>query len=188
VAQAAVGLGNSVAQAVVGLGNPGGQYRDSRHNVGQQVVDLLAASLHGRFARQGRALVARAEWRSDTLYLIKPLAYMNVSGPVVADLGRRFGFGAADCILVYDDIDLPLGRVRVRMKGSDGGHRGVRSVIDAFQTPEVRRVKVGIGRPEQKAEVAEHVLSGFAPDEIPLIQAACAEAADRVLRLTASRR
>jgi aminoacyl-tRNA hydrolase len=187
VAQAVVGLGHPMAQAVVGLGNPGGEYRDSRHNVGQQVVDLLAGSLHGRFTRRGQALVARTEWRGETLYLIKPLTYMNVSGPVVAQLGRRLGFGAAECILVYDDIDLPLGRVRIRMKGSDGGHRGVRSVIDAFRTDELRRVKVGIGRPPDKAEVPEHVLSGFSPDEIPLIQAACAEAADRVLQLSAPR-
>jgi aminoacyl-tRNA hydrolase len=177
-----------VAQVVVGLGNPSAEYRETRHNVGHQVVDLLAGTLHGRFTRQGRALVARAQWRGDILYLIKPLAYMNVSGPVVAQLGRRLDFGPSDCILVYDDIDLPLGRVRVRMKGSDGGHRGVRSMIEAFQTTELRRVKVGVGRPEHKAEVPDHVLTGFSPDEIPLIQAACAEAAERVLELSASRR
>jgi aminoacyl-tRNA hydrolase len=177
-----------VPQAVVGLGNPTGEYRDTRHNVGQQVIELLAGSLHARFTRQGRALIARGQWGGDTLYLVKPLTYMNVSGPVVAQVGRRLGFDPADCILVYDDIDLPLGRVRVRMKGSDGGHRGVRSVIEALQTSELRRVKVGIGRPADKAAVSGHVLSGFSPDEIPLIQAACAEAADRVLQLSAGRR
>jgi aminoacyl-tRNA hydrolase len=177
-----------VAQAVVGLGNPGGEYRETRHNVGQQVVDLLAASFHGRFSRHGQAVVARARWRGDALYLIKPLTYMNQSGAVVAQLGRRLGYGPADCILVYDDIDLPLGKVRVRMKGSDGGHRGVRSVLEAWETTEVRRVKIGVGRPEHKGWVRDHVLSGFSADEIPVIQAACAEAADRVLQLSAAGR
>jgi PTH1 family peptidyl-tRNA hydrolase len=88
-----------------------------------------------------------------------------------------------DLILVYDDIDLPLGAVRVRMKGSAGGHNGVRSVIDALGTTEIRRVKVGIGRPAHKAWVSDHVLTGFEPEELPAVDAAVVAAAERVLRL-----
>jgi PTH1 family peptidyl-tRNA hydrolase len=88
-----------------------------------------------------------------------------------------------DLILVYDDIDLPLGAVRVRMKGSAGGHNGVRSVIDALGTTEIRRVKVGIGRPAHTAWVSDHVLTGFEPEELPAVDAAVVEAAERVLRL-----
>jgi PTH1 family peptidyl-tRNA hydrolase len=176
-----------VAQAVVGLGNPGPEYQTSRHNVGQRVVDRLAKTLHRHWQREGVHRVARGEWRGETLLLIKPHAYMNVTGPAVARLLPRLGLDPPDLILVYDDIDLPLGKVRVRMKGSHGGHNGVRSLIETLGTDRLRRVKIGIGRPEDKAQVSNHVLSRFTGDELELIEAACAEAADRALELVADR-
>ena len=108
---------------------------------------------------------------------------MNESGPVVARALREHGADHHDLILVYDDIDLPLGTVRVRMKGSAGGHNGVRSVIASLGTTDIRRVKVGIGHPGHKADVADHVLSIFEPDEWPAVETAVAEAAQRVLTL-----
>jgi PTH1 family peptidyl-tRNA hydrolase len=108
---------------------------------------------------------------------------MNESGPLVARALREQGADHHDLILVYDDIDLPLGTVRVRMKGSAGGHNGVRSVLAALGTTDIRRVKVGIGRPPHKAEVPDHVLTVFEPDELPLVDTAIAEAAQRVLAL-----
>jgi PTH1 family peptidyl-tRNA hydrolase len=176
-----------VAQAVVGLGNPGPEYKGTRHNVGQRVVDHLARTLKKRWSREGASQVARAQWRGEPLYLIKPGSFMNVTGPAVARLGRRLGLDPADLILVYDDIDLPLGKVRVRMKGSHGGHKGVRSIIETLGTAELRRVKVGVGRPGGKDEVVDHVLSPFLPDELPLIEAASEEAARHVLALIESR-
>jgi PTH1 family peptidyl-tRNA hydrolase len=175
-----------VAQAVVGLGNPGPEYKGTRHNVGQRVVDHLAKTLKKRWTREGAGQVARAQWRGEPLYLIKPGSFMNVTGPAVERLCRRLGLDPADLILVYDDIDLPLGKVRVRMKGSHGGHKGVRSLIETLGTAELRRVKVGIGRPGGKDEVVDHVLSAFLPDELPLIEAACDEAARHVLTLIES--
>ena len=141
-----------MAQAVVGLGNPGPEYRGTRHNVGQRVVDHLARTLKKRWTREGASQVARAQWRGEPLYLIKPGSFMNVTGPAVERLCRRLGLDPADLILVYDDIDLPLGKVRVRMKGSHGGHKGVRSIIETLGTDQLRRVKVGIGRPGGKDE------------------------------------
>lgn len=176
-----------MAQAVVGLGNPGSEYRGTRHNVGQRVVDDLAKTLRKRWSRQASSQVAKGQWRGETLYLIKPSAYMNVTGPAVARLCRRLGLDPADLILVYDDIDLPLGKVRVRMTGSHGGHNGVRSLIETLGTAELRRVKVGIGRPGDKDEVVDHVLSPFLADELPLVEAACREAADQVLKLVEGR-
>lgn len=176
-----------MAQAVVGLGNPGLEYQGSRHNVGQRVVDRLARTLHKRWQREGAHQVARAEWREETLFLVKPHAYMNVTGPAVARLLPRLGLDPSDLILVYDDIDLPLGKIRVRMKGSHGGHNGVRSLIETLGTDRLRRVKVGIGRPEEKAQVPDHVLSRFTDDELELIDRACAAAADRALELVQSR-
>ena len=172
-----------MAHAVVGLGNPGPEYRDTRHNVGQRVLDLLARMLKRSWRRQGQAWVAQGQWRGETLYLIKPLAFMNVCGPPVAKALRHVGAGPADLILVYDDIDLPLGTVRTRMKGSAGGHNGVRSVIESLGTAELRRVKVGIGRPDTKAAVPDHVLTPFDREEFPAVDAAVAQAAEKVLSL-----
>jgi len=105
-----------------------------------------AHRLRARFSRGGGHQVAVTEWRGESLHLIKPACFMNVSGPAVARLGRRLHLGPSDLIIVFDDLDLPLGTVRVRMKGSAGGHNGVRSVIEALGTDAVRRVKVGTGR------------------------------------------
>jgi len=168
---------------VVGLGNPGPEYRDTRHNVGQRVLDLLARRLRASWRRDGSAVVARGQWRGEPVRLIKPISFMNESGPVVAKALRRVEAGPADLILVYDDIDLPLGIVRLRMKGSHGGHRGVRSVIEALGTQEIQRVKVGIGRPDQKDDVPDHVLTSFERDELPAVDAAVAEAAEKILAL-----
>ena len=170
-------------QVVVGLGNPGPEYRDTRHNVGQRVLDSLARTLGKPWRRDGAAVLARGQWRGEPLCLIKPQAFMNACGPVVAKALRRVEAGPAELILVYDDIDLPLGTVRIRMKGSHGGHNGVRSVIEALGTSDIRRVKLGIGRPEHKGDVPDHVLTVFEPDELPAVEAAVAEAAQRVLTL-----
>jgi PTH1 family peptidyl-tRNA hydrolase len=174
-----------MAHVVVGLGNPGPEYRDTRHNVGQRVLDHLACETFrdAPWRRHGAWAVIIGRWRGDTVTLVKPRAFMNESGPVVARALREHHADHHDLILVYDDIDLPLGVVRVRMKGSAGGHNGVRSVIAALGTPEIRRVKIGIGRPEHKVHVPDHVLTVFESDELPVVDAVIAEAAQRVLEL-----
>ncbi len=180
-----------MAQAVVGLGNPGPEYRSTRHNVGQRVVDALARRIHARFAREGAHAVARGRWQGEPLLLIKPGSFMNVTGPPMARLARTLHVGPADLVIVFDDLDLPLGTVRVRMKGSAGGHNGVRSLIAAFGTDELRRVKIGIGRPgrpgEDREQVSDHVLSPFYPEEHEAVAAACDEAVEQVLKLVEGR-
>ena len=175
--------GRATGRVVVGLGNPGPEYRHTRHNVGQRVLDVLAKTVRGAWRRDGGTVVARGRWRGEEVRLVKPLAFMNESGPVVAKALRRAEAGPADLILVYDDIDLPLGSVRLRMKGSHGGHNGVRSVLHALGTEEVKRVKVGVGRPDHKGDVPDHVLTSFEPEELPLVEAAVAEAVEKVLTL-----
>lgn len=176
-----------MAQAIVGLGNPGPEYTDTRHNVGARVLDALARKLKVRFQRITGHLVAQGKWRSETLYLIKPQCFMNAMGPPVARLTRKLQLGPADLIFVYDDLDLPLGKVRVRLKGSAGGHNGVRSLIGTLGTDQLRRVKVGIGRPvspeRDREEVVDHVLSAFLPDELPTVEAACLQAGAQALQL-----
>ncbi|MGH7414860.1 MAG: aminoacyl-tRNA hydrolase, partial [Candidatus Rokuibacteriota bacterium] len=130
-------------------------------------------------------------WQGEPLYLIKPGSFMNVTGPPVARLARKLHLGPADLVIVFDDIDLPLGKVRVRLKGSAGGHNGVRSLIEAFGTDVLRRVKIGVGRPghpgEDREQVSDHVLSPFFPEEHDAIAAACEEAAEQALTLVESR-
>jgi PTH1 family peptidyl-tRNA hydrolase len=174
-----------VAHVVVGLGNPGPEYRDTRHNIGHRVVDALAAQLKKAFHLEAGAHVARASWRGESLYLAKPQTFMNLSGPAVRRLLQSLGAGPEDLVLVYDDIDMELGKVRTRLKGSAGGHNGVQSVLDALGTEGVRRVKIGIGRPAHRAQVPDHVLTGFEPDEEETVAAAVATAAARVLELVA---
>jgi aminoacyl-tRNA hydrolase len=170
-------------QAVIGLGNPGKRFRGSPHNVGQQVLDRLAHSLGGTWAPQEQALVACVAWQGTPVYLIKPLLPVNATGAGLLPLIQRLGFGPAACILVHDDAALPLGTVRVRMRGSDGGHRGVRSILDAFRTQELRRVKVGVGQPGQPGQLTDYVVTAFAASDLPSINRACAQAADRLLEL-----
>jgi peptidyl-tRNA hydrolase, PTH1 family len=172
-----------LAHVVVGLGNPGPEYRDTRHNVGQRVVDHLAQQFKRAWHPDSRALVARATWRGAALYLVKPQSFMNVSGPVVRHTLQALGAAADELVLVYDDIDMELGKVRTRLRGSAGGHNGVQSVIDALGTDAIRRVKIGIGRPALKAHVPDHVLTRFDPEEEDLIAGAVAVAAERVLGL-----
>jgi peptidyl-tRNA hydrolase, PTH1 family len=175
-----------VAQAIIGLGNPGPEYRDTRHNVGARVLDVLARKLRVRFQRSGGHLVGQGRWRGHVVYLIKPQCLMNVMGPPVARATRKLKLAPSELVFIYDDLDLPLGKVRVRMKGSAGGHNGVRSIIGTLGTDQLRRVRVGIGRPvapdRPREEVVDHVLSAFEAEELPVVQAACTEAATQALK------
>jgi PTH1 family peptidyl-tRNA hydrolase len=127
--------------------------------------------------------VARAEAGGAVAYLVKPDARVNVAGPALVEIGRRLGFGSPDLVLVHDDLDLPVGSVRVRTRSSDGGHRGVRSVFQAFRTDEIRRVRVGVGRPAPGQAVEEFVLTPLPPETVAALDEAAAEAAGRALEL-----
>ena len=173
-------------QVIVGLGNPGEDYADTRHNIGQGVLDHLATRLSTRFRRRGSAVVAETAGPGGTLFLAKPRAFMNVIGPSIARLLRVLALDPSGLILVYDDLDLPFGRVRVRHRGSHGGHNGVRSALAALGTNEVRRVRVGIGRPESRDPdtVADWVLTRFTREEREALPDVLARAAEAALGLT----
>ena len=164
---------------VAGLGNPGGQYRGTRHNVGFEVVDLLA-SRHGVVFESAPADALQAKWRTngEAVLLAKPLTFMNLSGPAIAELARYYRVSLADLLIVADDVNLPLGRLRLRPGGTEGGHNGLRSVADALGTVEYPRLRIGVGRGDARRDLADHVLARFEPDEHEAITAAIARAAD----------
>jgi aminoacyl-tRNA hydrolase len=150
------------AAVVVGLGNPGESYAGTRHNVGQSALDVLASRLSGTWASDIEgAIVMRTRWKDETIWLMKLTSAMNDAGPTLLSLTRELGFTLAECILLHDDLDLPVGAVRARYRGGDGGQRGVQSIIQAFQDDKVRRVKIGIGKPEANEPVIEYVLAPF---------------------------
>jgi PTH1 family peptidyl-tRNA hydrolase len=165
---------------IVGLGNPGRRYRDTRHNVGFAVVDLLAER-HGAIfeGAPGEALMARLRMLGPggTL-IVKPLTFMNLSGAAVSEVARYFRVDLPDVLVVADDVSLPLGRLRARPRGSDGGHKGFRSIIGQFGSQEFPRLRVGVGRGDPRRDLADHVLAGFDADERPVIDAAIGRAAD----------
>lgn len=167
---------------VVGLGNPGPEYRLARHNAGFLVADRLAARHGGRWRRGlfANAELARIDLGGQAVSLCKPLTYMNLSGRAVGPLCRREGLDASGVLLVYDDMDLPLGRLRLRAEGRAGGHRGVASVLQALGTERLARVRVGIGRPPDGIDAAQYVLSPVPPADRESWSAAVERAADAV--------
>ena len=173
-------------QFVVGLGNPGARYRDTPHNVGCAVLDQLAESRQLRWERAGDAWIARTAAPDPQLYLVKLDACVNESGAVLRSLLAARHWHPGTGILVHDDLDLPMGKVKVRMRGSAGGHKGVSSILDTFQTDAIRRVKVGVGRPGAGSAASDFVLESFSGDDLPVIRKAQAEAAGRVLSLAAA--
>ncbi len=173
---------------IVGLGNPDDRFRDTPHNVGHAVVDRLAAELGASWAPAAEAQIARGDWNGETVWLVKPSAWINQSGPALATLGRRLGFGPDRCILVHDDLNLPLGTVRMRMNGSDGGHRGIRSVLETFQTDQFRRVKVGVKRSPPAPSGTPEVLKPFSGEEAARMAVAYPEAIAKLAELVGIRR
>jgi PTH1 family peptidyl-tRNA hydrolase len=166
---------------VAGLGNPGAAYRGTRHNVGFEVLDLLAVR-HGLQFATSRVEALEARWRVDaaTVVLVKPLTYMNLSGTAVVGLSRYYRIERPDVLVVCDDVNLPLGRLRARSGGSEGGHNGLRSVAQAFGTTEYARLRVGVGRGDERRDLAGHVLAKFEPEERDGVADAIARSADAV--------
>lgn len=161
---------------IVGLGNPGRAYAHTRHNVGFDVVDMLARRRKTKvLGRQCRALVGSFDAGGERVLLAKPQTFMNESGSAVSALVDRYGIRPEDLIVVYDDMDLPPGRIRIRKKGSSGGHRGMNSIIRSLGTTDFPRLRIGIGHGD---EAVEHVLSRFSRKELALVRPALERAVD----------
>ncbi|HAL61585.1 MAG TPA: aminoacyl-tRNA hydrolase [Chloroflexi bacterium] len=162
---------------IVGLGNPGERYAATRHNVGFQALDHLAKRHYLSFRKARlQGLMAGGEIEGHQVALLKPLTYVNRSGDVVAPLLKGYGLPLDRLLIIYDDLDLPLGRIRIREQGSAGGHKGMASIIDLLG-PEVPRLRVGIGR---KENLKEYVLSPFTAEERVIMEKSYERIADAV--------
>jgi len=170
-----------VSKLIVGLGNPGPRYHHTRHNVGFAVVAELGRSHGVRAVSRGAAIVGEGTIAGQRVALAEPTTMMNDSGRAVAQLRKRHNvWTPSDLLIVYDELDLPLGTVRVRSSGSAGGHNGMKSIIQAIGGQDFPRVRVGIGRPPPGQDPVEYVLGRFKPDERPIIDEAISTAADAI--------
>jgi PTH1 family peptidyl-tRNA hydrolase len=166
---------------VVGLGNPGERYRRTRHNVGFMAVDALAARAGVRKGGEiAEAWMAPAEIAGEETLLVKPLTFMNRSGLAVDRVLSLHGRAPQDLVVIVDEIALELGRVRVRERGSHGGHNGLRSLIEVLGTEEFPRVRIGIRKGETGDDLADYVLAPFPDEDVFLVQEAVGRAADAV--------
>ena len=160
-----------LVKLIIGLGNPGKPYEHTRHNIGFDVIDELAtkwnAPLNQSKFNGMYAVVHRPEGK---VILLKPLTYMNLSGECVRPLMDYFDIDVEDVIVIYDDLDLETGKLRLRGKGSAGGHNGIKSLIQHLGTQEFNRIRVGVNRPPAGMKVADYVLSKFSKDDQPIVK------------------
>ena len=170
---------------IVGLGNPGAQYANTPHSVGFEAVDAIAAEIGATWEakRQFNCLMAKGTFAGLPVMLVKPQTYMNLSGDSVAPVVKYHNATAADLLVIQDDIDLPVGRMRIRKNGSCGGHNGIRNIIERLGTQDFARLKLGVGK--DKSDVIAHVLGKFDPTTrktIDLVVAEAVKAAAAILR------
>ena len=155
---------------IVGLGNPGDRYAGTRHNIGFRCIDAMARAWGIPVSqRRAKAVLGIGRHLDQDVVLAKPRTFMNNSGEGVGYLLTRFSAQPSDLLVVYDEMALPLGRLRARASGSDAGHNGIRSIIDALNTQDFPRMRIGIGRPAQVGGNITHVLDRFSPEEEPVI-------------------
>lgn len=165
---------------IAGLGNPGARYARSRHNVGFIIVDRLARSHDLQFSRKRfNAEIAEGQVGGRRVILAKPQTFMNASGDAVGKLYAFYKIAPSDLLVVYDDLDLPLGKLRLRADGSSGGHHGMESIIARIGTSEFPRLRVGIGRPNPDADI-DHVLGSFEPEERAVMEETWTRAVDAI--------
>ncbi|TCT18160.1 peptidyl-tRNA hydrolase [Melghiribacillus thermohalophilus] len=166
-------------KCIVGLGNPGVKYEKTRHNIGFMVIDELLQRHQWTLDKEKfKALYTIETYRDEKVMLVKPLTYMNLSGEAVRPILDYYDIDLSDLLVIYDDLDLPPGKIRLRQKGGHGGHNGIRNMIDHLDTKSFKRIRIGVGKPAGATSVVDHVLGSFTSDEQPLIDESIQKAAD----------
>jgi peptidyl-tRNA hydrolase, PTH1 family len=164
---------------IVGLGNPGKQYDQTRHNIGFAVIDELVHRFHISLDQaKFKGIYGSTMVNGEKVFLLKPLTYMNLSGESIGPIMDYFQIDLEDLLVIYDDLDLPVGKIRLRQKGSAGGHNGIKSTISHLGTQQFNRIRVGINRPSNGMAITDYVLGRFANDEQEMIKLAVDRSAD----------
>jgi PTH1 family peptidyl-tRNA hydrolase len=167
---------------IAGLGNPGRQYRSNRHNVGFMVLDKLAERLGVSFSRvESQALVTKADFEGNRLILVKPQTFMNLSGQAVVSLARFYKVPDDNLMVVFDDVDLPFGMLRLRPGGGSGGQKGMASIIERLGTQDFPRLRFGIDRPPGRMDAADYVLQDFSRSQIEFLPSLLDRAVEAIL-------
>ena len=172
---------------IVGLGNPGKEYENTRHNIGFMALDKLAEIMNIDINKHKfNGLVGEGMHNGEKIMLIKPQTFMNLSGNCVQEAASFYKVDTEDIIVIYDDIDIEFGKIRVRPNGSPGTHNGMRNITERLQTQNFPRIRVGAGRPKEEQQLYEFVLSGFDEEEMKIIQNSIKNAADAVIEILKS--
>lgn len=169
---------------LVGLGNPGREYANNRHNIGFMVLDHLADKLVTNFARvESQALITKEKYKSSRLLLVKPQTFMNLSGQSIGSLARYYKIPPERIFVIFDDVDLPFGTIRLRERGGSGGQRGMISIIERLGTQAFPRMRIGIGRPPGRMDAADYVLQDFSKSEIEFLGAVLDQAVEAIFTI-----
>jgi peptidyl-tRNA hydrolase, PTH1 family len=164
---------------IAGLGNPGKQYEKTRHNIGFEVIDELSRNFSIPLNQSKfKGLYGMGHYQGEKVILLKPLTYMNLSGESIRSVMDFYRIEAEDIVVIYDDLDLPVGKIRLRQKGSAGGHNGIKSTIQHLSTQEFNRIRIGIDRPKANMKVTDFVLGRFNEEEVGLTEEAVKKSAD----------
>lgn len=167
---------------IIGLGNPGPQYKNTRHNIGFLILDRLAETLGVAFSKEKfKGTIAEAQVNRQKVLLLKPMTFMNKSGESAAQAARNRVNDPQEILTVYDDVDLPLGKIRIRKNGSAGTHNGMKSIVEYLGTTDIPRMRIGIGANTGAGDLSQHVLGKFHPDEFTTVNDLVEEAAEAVL-------
>lgn len=171
---------------VVGLGNPGDRYAQTKHNIGFVTIDYFAEQHNIKFNKtKHKSLIGEGSIAGEKLLLVKPQTYMNASGEAVMDIMNFYKVPIQNLIVIYDDIDLPAGKVRIRPSGSSGTHNGMRSIIYLLNSEDFPRIRIGVGKQPDYMDLADYVMMRFSKDEIPVMEEAVkksALAAEEIVR------
>ena len=164
---------------IIGLGNPGSKYVGTRHNIGFRALDLISSRWEIKLSeKRPKAILGIGSHLDHKVVLVKPRTFMNNSGEALRYLTDRFGINPSETLIIYDEMALPVGKIRLRASGSDAGHNGIKSIISALGTDQFPRLRLGIGRPEENLDQISHVIGKFSDSESPLISKTVATVVD----------
>lgn len=167
-------------KVIAGLGNPGSQYQGTRHNIGFVLMDMMAESLALEFRSKYQGLLAEGKWKGERVFFFKPMTFMNLSGKAMREILNYYKIPSENLLVVYDDMDLPVGKLRLRNKGQAGGHNGIRSILVETGSEDFWRLKIGVGRPPEGWNPADYVLAAFSREDSTTVEEALGKAAEMV--------